>query len=214
MQTVTSDDVFRKAETIPTTHNHDLLGRWSAADFDGKLIANSAKGAAELTLPEGTRVVDDPEVGKALALDHSAMVKLSPTGILNNELTVSFLIKSDQDCTLFRYGYAHTGVFAGIKGGDFYAGGGRVWSVAQSKGGALKDGAWHRVTATYGGKPVRQIRVYVDGVLQGGGRSSAPCLTNELEFLQDFTGLLSDIRLYHRVLDHTEISNIANQPPR
>ena len=207
MQVVSPEDLFRKDEKITTTHRHDLLGKWSAAGFDGKILSNSVKAAAaDLTLPEGTRVVDDAQVGKALALDHSSMVKLSPTGILNNELTISFLIKSDQDCTLFRYGYAHTGVFAGIKGGDFYAGGGRVWSAAQSKGGLLKDGAWHRVTATFGGKPVRQIRVYVDGILQGEGRSSSPCLTNELELLQGFTGQLSEIRLYNRILSPEEIA--------
>ena len=214
LQVVSREDFFRKAEEIATTHQYDLLGMWSAANFDGKILTNSVKdGSANLTLPEGTRVVNDAQIGKALALDHSSMIKLDRTGILNNELTVSFLIKSDQDCTLFRYGYAHTGVFAGIKGGDFYAGGGRVWSAAQSKGGLLKDGEWHWVTATYGGKPVRQIRIYVDGVLLGQGRSVAPCLTNELEFLQGFTGLLAEIRIYHRVLDATEIVDMQKQSP-
>jgi len=148
-----------------------------------------------------------------LAFDHSSMIRLERTGILNNELTVSFLIKSDQGCTLFRYGYAHTGVFAGIsRSGDFYAGGGRVWNAAQTTGGPLKDGHWHRVTATYGGNPVRSIRVYLDGILQGEGRNPAPCLTSELEFLQGFTGLLSEIRLYHRVLSPTEIASMASKP--
>jgi hypothetical protein len=210
-QTVTSEDLFRKEEKIATTRRHDLLGEWSAASFDGKVLRNSVKeGAADLKLPEGTQLVDDPEVGKALALDHSSMIKLDRTAILNNELTVSFLIKSDQDCTLFRYGYANTGVFGGIKGGDFFAGGGRVWSAAKTTGGALKDEKWHRVTATYGGSPIRTIRVYLDGKLQGEGRSTCPCLTNELEFLQGFTGLLAEIRVHHRILSPQEIA--GNQP--
>lgn len=211
-QAVTGENLFRKAEEIVTTHQHDLLGAWSADAFNGRTIANPIKDAAsDLTLPEGTRLVNDPEVGKVLALDHSSMIKLDRTGILNNELTVSFLIKGDQDCTLFRYGYAHTGVFAGLKGGDFYAGGGRVWAAAQTKGGALKDGRWHRVTATYGGSPIRTIRVYLDGKPQGEGRSPCPCLTHELELLQGFTGQLAEIRLFHRILSPQEVAALAER---
>jgi hypothetical protein len=208
-QAVTSEELFRKAEKIAAAHQHDLLGVWSAASFDGKVLRNSVNDAAgDLTLPEGTRLVDDPVVGKALALDHSSMIKLDRTAILNNELTVSFRIKSDQDSTLFRYGYAHTGAFAGIQDGDLFAGGGRVWSAAKTHDGALKDGRWHTLTATYGGSPIRTIRVYLDGKLEGEGRSPCPCLTNELELLQGFTGHLAEIRLYHRILSPQEIANL------
>ena len=41
------------------------------------------------------------------------MIRLTPSGILANELTTSFRLKSNTNATLFRYGYAHTGVCFG-----------------------------------------------------------------------------------------------------
>jgi hypothetical protein len=210
-QPLLAPDLARTAGDVIPRHEHDLIGHWSATAVEGTTLRNRvADAAGDLVLPEGTRVVDDPKVGRALALEHSSTVHLTRTGILNNALTVVFRFKGDADATLVRYGYAHTGIFAGIRNGDVFAGGGRVYTAAQTQGSPLRDGAWHDVAVTFGGSPVRQIRVFLDGKLQSEGRSSAPCLTDNLEFLQGFTGLLSEIRLYNRVLDDSEIAALTH----
>lgn len=209
-QPLLGPDLARPAGVITPSHERDLLGHWTAATLEGTTLRNQiSEAAGDLVLPEGTRVVDDPVVGRAIALEHSALVHLSRTGILNNAVTVVFRLKGDADCTLVRYGYAHTGIFAGIRNGDVFAGGGRVHNAASTRNSPLRDGAWHHVAVTFGGSPVRQIRVFLDGKLQAEGRSLAPCLTNNLEFLQGFTGSLAEIRLYHRVLDAAEIADLA-----
>ena len=111
---------------------------------------------------------------------------------------------------MMRYGYAHTGIFMNFgKDGSINASGGRVYRAAQTDAGTLSDGKWHQVTATYGGSPFRVIETWVDGVKQASGRSSAPCLTKELELLQGFTGDLAEIRLYNRVLSADDIGALS-----
>jgi hypothetical protein len=189
----------------------NLLGLWSADRLkDTTMINDVAHAASDLKLPDGTAVVDDPAQGKVLRLDHSSKVMLDNPAILANELTLSFRIKTASDATLVRYGYAHTGIFLNIsKSGSINASGGRVYHAAETKGGVLNDGKWHQLTATYGGSPFRQIEAWIDGVKLASGRSSAPCLTKELEFLQGFTGDLAEIRMYNRILSPDEISALS-----
>jgi hypothetical protein len=203
-------DLARKDETVKPVRQGDFLGHWSAAKIEKNQMLNLAgEAAGVLALPDGTKVIDDPEVGKALQLDQSSMIRLQPTGILANELTLSFRIKSDEKAILVRYGYAHFGIYANLGGGNVQGGGGGVFSTASSKGEKLKDGKWHTATITYGGQPQRKIQVYLDGVFQAEMKSKAPCLTDNLEFLKDFTGLLSEIRMYNRVLTPGEIAALS-----
>jgi hypothetical protein len=197
--------------TAPRLPERGLLGVWSAARLNGRTLANGVAGAAaDLVLPEGTATSQDPARGPVLNLDHSSIIRLAPTAILDNDLTVAVWVNTKDACTLLRYGYAHTGVFIDIgKDGGINASGGRVWNAAKTKGGLLNDGAWHHVAATYGGGPIRQITVYVDGRQVASGRSPAPCLTNELELLAGYTGLLGEYRLYNRVLAPDEIAVLA-----
>jgi hypothetical protein len=209
-QPVLAADLFRKDEPVKTVRQADFLGHWSAARIKDHVMPNLADGgAAPLKIPEGTPVVDDPEVGKALRFEDAGMIRLERTGILANELTVSLRLKGEKNASLFRYGYAHTGIFADLRNGDLLTGGGRIFVVAQTKGGKLKDGKWHTATFTFGGDPVRKIQIYLDGALQAEGRSPAPCLTDNLEFLKDFTGELAEIRLYNRILSAEEIAALA-----
>ena len=53
----------------------------------------------------------------------------------------------------------------------------------------------------------------MDGVSVGAGRSKAPCITNELEFLGGFTGEVAEIRMYNRILAPDEISALAKNKP-
>jgi hypothetical protein len=129
--------------------------------------------------------------------------------ILNNELTLAFWIMPAGHGTLVRHGYAHYGFFAGMAGnGGVDAGGGGEWHVASTNDN-LVDSKWHNVAITIGGEPFREIRLYVDGVMKGSGKSKAPCLTQSLEFFDGYNGILSEIRLYNRVLDADEISALA-----
>ena len=189
----------------------DLIGHWTAEHYSNSILLNAVVGrASNLILPDGTQVVKDDQRGTAIQLDHSSKVMCNPTGILNNELTLTAWVKTNKDCVLMRYGYAHTGVFAGINNsGEFYAGGGRVWTAAKSQPKSISDDQWHLVAATYGGQPLREIRVFLDGRDQGSGRSSAPCLTSELELLAGFTGLLSELRIYNRILNPDEIATLS-----
>ena len=184
-----------------------LLGVWSADRFVGSTLANRLKGlAGDLVLPDGTAVVDDADQGKVLRLNHSSKVMLIPPAILANEVTIAFRVKTTEDATMMRYGYAHTGIFMNFgKDGSINSSGGRVYRAAQTDPGVLSNGTWHQVTATYGGSPFRVIETWVDGVKLASGRSSAPCLTKELELLQGFTGDLAEIRLYNRVLSADDI---------
>lgn len=211
-QPVVAADLVRKNETVKTVRQRDLLGHWSAARIKDNQMPNLADGGAgALKIPEGTPVVEDKEVGKALRFEDAGMIRLSPTGILSNELTVSLRFKGEKNASLFRYGYAHTGVFADIRNGDLLTGGGRVFVVAQTKGGKLKDGKWHTATFTFGGDPVRKIQIYLDGEFQAEGRSPSPCLTDNLEFLKDFTGEVAEIRLYNRILSPEEIAALSSK---
>ncbi len=211
-QPVVAADFFRKDEAVKTVRQGDLLGHWSASRIKNQQMPNLAGGGAgPLNIPEGTPVVNDPEVGKALRFEDAGMIRLAPTGILSNELTVSLRLKGEKNASLFRYGYAHTGIFADIRNGDLLTGGGRIFVVAQTKGEKLKDGKWHTATFTFGGDPVRKIQIYLDGEFQAEGRSLAPCLTDNLEFLKDFTGELAEIRLYNRILTPEEIAALSSK---
>ena len=208
-QPLPSGDLVRKSGVVKTVWKGDLLGDWRASAFkDGKLPNKAESVAGALPLPDGVQVIQDPAEGKVLRLDHSPMIKLDPTGILANELTVVIRFKSDKDASLFRYGYAHFGIFANIGGGNVSSAGGGQFTVASSKGEKLRDGKWHTAAFTFGGSPVRMIKVYLDGELQGEGRSKAPCLTDNLELLKEFTGDLSRISLYNRILTPQEIKSL------
>ena len=63
--------------------------------------------------------------------------------------------------------------------------------------------------ATFGGKPIRQIETWIDGVKQGSGRSKAPCVTKQLDMLAGFTGQVAEIRLYNRLLSPPEINALT-----
>ncbi len=211
-QPLPSGDLVRSEGAVKVVRKGDLLGDWRASKFkEGKLVNLADSVAGPLPMPDGVQVVTDPAEGKVLRLDHAPMVKLDPTGILANELTVVIRFRSDKDASLFRYGYAHFGVFANIGGGNVSAAGGGLFRVASSKGEKLRDGIWHTAAFTFGGSPVRGIKVYLDGELQGEGRSKAPCLTDNLEFLKDFTGDLSFIRLYNRILTEEEIKGMGSR---
>ena len=185
-----------------------LLGCWSPAKLQGTTMRNQVAGqAGDLPLPEGTRMVDDPVQGKILDLDHSSMVLLDKTAILANELTMAFRVKSPSSGNLLHYGYAHFGIFLSVNGnGSLTPGGGGVFHAGETKDDLLNDGKWHQVAVTYGGTPIRQIETWIDGVKQGSGRSQAPCVTKELEFLGDFTGQLAEVRMYNRILGESEIA--------
>mgnify|MGYP000234544714 CR=1 FL=1 len=199
-------DLLRKAGVLKTVWKGDLLGDWSASKFkEGKLVNKADSVAGSLPMPDGVQILTDPTEGKVLRLDHSPMIKLDPTGILANELTVVIRFRSDKDASLFRYGYANKGIFANISGGNVSAAGGGHWTVAMSQGEKLRDGNWHTAAFTFGGSPIREIKVYLDGELQGEGRSQAPCVTDNMELLKDFTGDLSGIRIYNRILERDEI---------
>ncbi|MDX6765197.1 MAG: PA14 domain-containing protein [Candidatus Methylacidiphilales bacterium] len=214
-QSIASRDLFRRQETVKVIRQGDFLGYWSAGKIENNRLVNLSGGAAgSLALPDGTLVVDDPETGKALRLENSSIIRLQPTGILANELTVSFRLKAVKNAVLFRYGYAHFGVFANINNGDVLGGGGGVHSAYSTKGGKLKDDKWHTATFTYGGIPLRKIQVYLDGRFEGEGRSKSPCLTDNLEFLNDFTGDVAEIRLYNRILSPEEIKDLVGKTPK
>ena len=202
------------AFTTAKIPGEELLALWSADKFDGKTMANQVSGpgaASDLTLPDGTTVIDDPARGKALSFDHASPVVLTNPAILNNELTLSYWINTQKGGTLTRHGYAHFGIFLNAGGdGSVGSGGGGTWHTADTKANLINDGKWHHVAATFGGKP-RQIQIFVDGVLQGSGLNKAPCITKELDFLQDYTGLLSEIRMYNRILTPEEIQALAKQ---
>ena len=156
------------AFTTAKIPGEELLALWSADKFDGKTMANQVAGpgaASDLTLPDGTTVIDDPARGKALSFDHALPVVLTNPAILNNELTLSYWINTQKGGTLTRHGYAHFGIFLNAGGdGSVGSGGGGTWHTADTKANLINDGKWHHVAATFGGKP-RQIQIFVDGVL-------------------------------------------------
>ena len=79
--------------TLSKTPAQRLLGFWPAEKFDGKVLPNQCIGsgaASNLILPEGTKLIDDPQRGKALSLDHSSKVMMSNPAILDNELTLAY----------------------------------------------------------------------------------------------------------------------------
>ena len=188
-----------------------LVGVWSAGRAAGNTLKNGVPDAAgDLVLPDGTTLADDPTEGKFLRFEHAPKVMLTPTAILSNELTLSFRLRTSRDGALVHYGYAHFGIFLNVgKGGSVNGGGGGSWRAGGTKDGVLNDGRWHQVTATFGGTPFREIVVWVDGVRHEAGRSSSPCLTKELGFLQGFTGDLAEIRMYNRILDPAEIVSLS-----
>ena len=209
-QPLPSGDLLRMSGVVKTVWKGDLLGNWSASRFKkGQLLNQADSVAGSLPMPDGVQIITDPSEGKVLRLDHSPVIKLDPTGILANELTVIIRFRSDKDASLFRYGYANKGIFANIGGGDVSAAGGGHWTLAMSRGEKLRDGKWHTAAFTFGGSPIREIKVYLDGELQMGGRSDAPCVTDNLELLKDFTGDLSGIRIYNRILTPEEIKTLV-----
>ncbi len=70
------------------------------------------------------------------------------------------------------------------------------------------DGAWHSLTATHDG---RQIRLYLDGELQGApvAVDALPKTPLTLRAGLGFIGALDDVRLYQRVLNEKEIRLLA-----
>ena len=195
-----------------------LIGHWSAKKLEGSTMLNSVSAADNLSLPEGTELIDDPEQGKALKLSNAGRINLDRTGILVNELTLSFRLKFlGEEGTLMRYGYAHHGLFINVeKGSVVHAGGGGVGKGPTSKGVALNDGHWHQVTATFGGSPFGGITLWVDGQQLHTVRSKAPCVTPELQFFQGISAHLAEVRMYNRVLAPPEIQslNVVNNPNR
>ena len=195
----------------PSTPTANLIGWWSADRLQGTSMVNGAKRAGNLDLPEGTQVVDDPVVGKALQLQDAGKVILGSTGILANELTLSFRLQVAGDGTLVRYGYAHSCLFINqSKNGSLAASGGWQWSTAKTKDGTLNDGAWHQVTVTFGGSPFRAITIWVDGQQVDSGRCvKVPCVTKELDFFQGVTGKIAEVRMYDRILAADEIAALS-----
>jgi hypothetical protein len=186
---------------------------WSAADFDGKLIANSAKDAAELTLPEGTRVVDDPEVGKALALDHSSMIKLSRTA---SSTTSSPFPSSSRAIRT-----ARCSAMAMRTPGSSPAS-----KAATSTPAAVASGPWHRArvarSRTVPGTGSPQLMAaslcarsaFTWMASQGEGRSSRAVPHQRVGIPPRLHRLLGEIRLYQRILSADAIESLRRRIPQ
>ncbi len=188
-----------------------LLGVWSASKTSSNAIVNQIEGkAGDLPIPVGTVIQDDPEQGKVFVLDHSAPIILSHPAILENQLTLVFRIQPTGPGSLIKETYGPKGLFADVtKELGLHAGGGGSYNVVQSEPNILGNKAWHTVTATFGGKPVRSIALYLDGKEVGSGKTPVPCLQPQLTLLPGFNGKLSEIRLYNRILTPDEIKALA-----
>ena len=188
-----------------------LLGVWSASKTSSNAIVNQIEGKADdLPIPVGTVIQDDPDQGKVFVLDHSAPISLSHPAILENQLTMVFRIQPMGPGNLIKETYGPKGLFADVtKELGLHAGGGGSYNVVQSEPNLLGDKSWHTVTATFGGKPVRSIALYLDGKEVGSGKTPVPCLQPQLTLLPGFNGKLSEIRLYNRILTPDEIKALA-----
>jgi hypothetical protein len=198
--------------TISKLPTAGLLGIWSAADLKDNALPNQVKGqAGDLPVPAGLTTQDDPQQGKVIALEQSPKLLLEDPPILQNELTLCFRVKPEGRVgTLVHHGYAHFGFFLEIgAGGGMRGGGGGEWNVVGAPDHSAELDQWHNIALAIGGSPVRTMQVWVDGKLVGSGKTKAPCLTKELEFLDGFTGQLAEIRMYNRVLSADEIAALA-----
>ncbi len=205
-------DVSHAKFKISKEPTQGLMGIWQVARFQGSAITNSVKSdaAGALPVPAGTSVVDDPQFGKVLQLDQCPRLALANLNILKNELTISFRIKPSGKGTLVRYGYANRGFSVELSGNSgVHANGGGSWTGAATPSDVLDSQKWHHVTVTLG----KSIAIYIDGRLQASKDIAIPCITDELEFLEGFTGQLSEIRMYNRVLNSDEIAALANEAP-
>ena len=106
--------------------------------------------------------------------------------------------------------YGPKGLFADVtKEFGLHAGGGGNYNVVQTGPNLVGDKAWHTVTITFGGKPVRSIAVYLDGKEVGSGKTPVPCIVKQLTLLPGFTGKLSEVRLYNCILTPAEVAALS-----
>ncbi len=213
-------DGIQKGNTVEAAFNlvkepqQGEIAYWPISKFNGKAIPNQALGGftGDLNIPSGVNVVDDPERGKVLDLDQSPRINLNKINILNNELTLTYWIKpkAGSDGTLTRYGYAHFGFVVGVGGGSkLSVVGGGNWRAGATPDKVLDDTKWHHVAVTLG----KGVQIYVDGKLQGEGHVKIPCLTDNLEFLEGFSGQISEIRIFNRILNSDDVKLLTEVPP-
>jgi hypothetical protein len=190
-----------------------LLGIWSASKTSPNAIINQITGkAGDLPLVEGTEIQDDPEQGKIFVLDHSSPIVLSHPAILENHLTLVFRIQPSSPGSLISETYGPKGIFADINSGmGLHSGGGGSYNVASSSPNVMGDGKWHTVAVTFGGTPTRGISLYIDGKEVASGRSPVPCLQPQLTLLPGYSGKISEIRIYNRILNPEEILSLSNK---
>jgi hypothetical protein len=81
------------------------------------------------------------------------------------------------------------------------------------------DNNWHHIAATYDQSMGGEIKLYVDGVLQGTGTSEWPWWFNNQPLLvadspdvwwEEFAGTIDDVQIYNVILSATDISLLYN----
>ncbi len=204
-------EIAQATFTISKEPTRSLMGLWQVSQFSGSAIKNQGKagGAGDLDVPAGTAVVDDPVRGKVLQLDQCPKLEIDNLNILQNELTFAFWIKSKGNGTLVHYGYGPSGLGVYVGGdGAVYIGGAGFWKVVSTPNKLIDDQTWHHVAVSFRDS----VQVYVDGKLQASKDVPFKCVNDSLEFLQGFSGEISEIRMYNRVLNSDEIAALANEP--
>ncbi len=204
-----------------------LVGWWKLDEGSGTSAGDSSGQGNTGTLTNGPSWVTGKR-GGALSFDgtddwvdfgdpavlHPSVLTLSAWAIVPPGSDYSVIIdraKSLWTSYMLNINSGKAEVSIGYVDAPPYAG-----SVVSS--GSVDDGAWHHLAGTYDGS---NIRVYVDGVLQGTTAFSQPILysgssaaeTVRLgqhvgEALSYFQGSIDDARIYNRALTAQEINAI------
>jgi hypothetical protein len=217
--------------------NEKLIGNWP---LNGNALGNPETKTLEGKLQGDARFVNSP-FGKALSLDGNGDSVLIPRNEVMNvkdgEFTVAAWIHPTQlrqagIVCLGKYSWTHGWYFdmpnnKGVLRIETAGPDNQSNGTVSSPPGTIRPNAWQHVAAVVR-RGNNETRLYVNGFLVGKGVIGPANLDNpkvdlylgRIQDAQQFKGELSQVRIYQRALDESEIQSLVEpgrkfvQPPR
>jgi hypothetical protein len=219
------------------THlNTQVSNQISYLKFERNLNDSQSINHGSIT---GTELYADGVYGKCLDLNGSSRVTLLNETTFDYEHTqpfsIAFWMKNSQASGTDRFFVGKTSAIGGAAGFSVFQESGSALTRFRLRDtgtnydvdttGALNNGQWHHIVVTFSGNSNRSgMKIYVDGVLNNTGTSSAigASILNNVQVTigaesdngVPLTGQIDDVRIYNKELNSSEVSILYNAPLR